>query len=64
MKILRAFHVITQDGNYSVGITYNEVNENGILVDKNLKSSFYAMDEGLKKNIAEIQEYIKENHLK
>lgn len=58
MKILRAFQVINQDGAYVLSSTYNEVDENGATVRKNVKDSFYAVDEEFKSHIDAIEDYI------
>lgn len=63
MNILRGFQVINQDGGYSVGSTYNTVNQEGEITELNQKDSFFAVDEDLISHISAIQQYIKTNRL-
>lgn len=58
MKALRAFQVISQDGEEVVLGTYNEVDEDGKIKKRNEKDSFYAVDEELKGHIEAIRAYI------
>lgn len=63
MKVLRAFQVINRDGEFSVGITYHEVNEKGDIVTADQKESFFAVDTELKAHIEAIENYIRQNRL-
>lgn len=63
MKILRAFQVINQDGEYSLSSTYNVIDEKGNLVSRNEKDSFFVVDKELKTCIDTIEDYIKKNRL-
>ena len=63
MKILRAFQVINQDGGYIVSSTYNEADNLGNIEKRNVKDSFFAVDEELIAHIEAIQKYIKEKRL-
>lgn len=63
MKILRAFHVVNRDGEFSVGITFHEVDENGNIVTPDQKESFFAVDPELKEHIESIESYIRKKRL-
>ena len=63
MNILRGFQVINQDGGFSVGSTYNTVNQEGEITALNQKDSFFAVDETLIGHINAIEEYIKAQRL-
>jgi hypothetical protein len=59
MKVLRAFQVINQDGQYMVAATYNEVDDTtGQTTKHNVKYSFYAVEAGIKKDIEDVEAYI------
>lgn len=63
MKILRAFHVVNRDGEFSVGITFHEVDESGNIVTPDQKESFFAVDSELKDHIEAIESYIRKKRL-
>lgn len=58
MKILRAFQVINQDGQFFLSSTYNETNESGDVIQRNAGDSFYVIDESIKAHIQAIEDYI------
>lgn len=63
MKILRAFQVINQDGQFFLSSTYNEINSDGDVVNRNVRDSFYVTDEAAKAHIKAIEDYIQEVRL-
>lgn len=63
MKILRAFHVVNRDGEFSVGITFHEVDESGNIVTPDQKESFFAVDPELKEHIEAVESYIRKKRL-
>ena len=63
MNVLRGYQVINKDGGYSVGSTYNVVDQAGEIVEPNKKDSFFAVVEELIAHIEAIQKYIKEKRL-
>ncbi|WP_104804906.1 hypothetical protein [Blautia marasmi] len=58
MKILRAFQVINKDGVRTISSTYNEVDKEGNITNRNVKDSFYAVNSELKAHVDAIEEYI------
>lgn len=58
MKILRAFQVINQDGQFMLSSTYNVVNNEGDTISQNGKDSFYVMNAAVKEHIQAIEDYI------
>lgn len=63
MKILRAFQVINQDGQFFLSSTYNEINSDGDVVNRNVRDSFYITDETSKAHIKAIEDYISQVRL-
>lgn len=63
MKILRAFQVINQDGQFFLSSTCNEINSDGDVVNRNVRDSFYVTDEAAKAHIKAIEDYIQEVRL-
>ena len=44
MKVIKIISIINQGGEYSITTTYNEVDDNGAIVKRNLKApAFYAV---------------------
>lgn len=58
INVLRAFQVISQDGEKIISATYNQADEAGNIVKRNAKDSFYAIDPELKAHIDAIEDYI------
>lgn len=63
MKILRAFQVINQDGQFFLSSTCNEINSDGDVVNRNVRDSFYVTDEAAKAHIKAIEDYISQVRL-
>lgn len=58
MKILRAFQVINKDGVRTISSTYNEVDGDGNITNRNVKDSFYVVNSELKAHVDAIEEFI------
>lgn len=59
MKAVKIISIINQGGEYSIIATYNEVNENGEIVQKNVKApAFYAVGSVLD-NVKNIEAEVK-----
>ena len=63
MKILSTFQVINQDGQFIISFSYNETDEDGNIVKRNLRESFYAIEKNTKAHIQAIEDYIREVRL-
>ena len=48
MKVIKIISIINQGGEYSITTTYNEVDDNGAIVKRNVKApTFYAVGDML-----------------
>lgn len=64
MKQLSSFMILSVNGGDRISYTYDEIDpETGDLVSTNNKESFFAVDAGLRSNIEDIRDYIRENRL-
>ena len=60
MKVIKIISIINQGGEYSITTTYNEVDDNGAIVKRNVKApTFYAVNESLE-HVKAIEEIVKE----
>ena len=60
MKVVKIISVINQGGEYSITATYNEIDEDGNVVQRNTKApTFYAVGEILD-HIKAIDDHVKE----
>lgn len=61
-NVLRAYQVIEQDGTSTINSTYNVLDDQGNVIKKNAKDSFYVVPE-LQEHLDAIKNYIKNNRL-
>lgn len=61
-NVLRAFQVLN-DGDYVINSTYNKINDEGSIVSRNAKDSFYVTDPEIQAHIDAIKNHIMTNRL-
>lgn len=60
MNLLRGYSVTEREGKKFVSVTYNEIDNNGELVKRNVTESFYVVDEELDTYLSQATQRIKE----
>lgn len=60
MNLLRGYSVTEREGKKFVSVTYNEIDNNGELVKRNVTESFYVVDEELDTYLSRATQRIKE----
>lgn len=64
MKQLSSLMILNVNGGDRVSYTYDVIDdETGAVVDANVKETFFVVDEGLRKDINAVRDYIRENRL-
>jgi hypothetical protein len=65
VKQLASFIVLNVNGGDRVSYTYDEIDPStGDMISSNNKGSFFIVDDGLKKDVEKVRQYIKDNKLK
>lgn len=60
MNLLRGYSVTEREGKKFVSVTYNEIDNNGELLKRNVTESFYVVDEELDTYLSQATQRIKE----
>lgn len=64
MKQLSSMMILNVNGGDRISYTYDVIDDTtGELVNANVKETFFVVDEGLRKDVEKVRDYIRENKL-